>query len=84
MKSKYDSILKHFKKRMAERHQLILTQGDINEIITLIKSNNSKLIEKQSNRVIVYEIRYKNKTFHIPFDTIRKIPITVYKDEWLI
>jgi hypothetical protein len=75
--SKRKNCKRHFKRRMRERHGLWVNNGDLKKIVGAIQGGNCKLIQKQSNRVSVYEIEYEGKELSIVYDHMRSVPVTV-------
>ena len=82
-RSKESSEILHFKKRMIERHKMVLTTEQIYEIAAIIKNGKHKLVEKQTNRVSVYDTTYHDKKLRIVYDKLRHVPVTVYEDSWI-
>jgi len=83
LKTKIENEIIHFKKRMIERHNLVLNKEQINEICNLITTGRSIFVRKQSNRIVIHDVIYDNKTMRIVYDKIRKVPVTVYDDSWI-
>lgn len=82
-KSKEECEIIHFKKRMFERHGLIINKERINEICKLIQNGKSTFVKKQSNRIVIHDIMFDGKSIRIVYDKIRQIPVTVYDDSWV-
>jgi hypothetical protein len=90
MKTKKDQQKLHAKRRFAERLNVNLSQFLRESLIHKIHDNQAKLVEKQSNRVKVYEITFTPRqadilgnstpepvTINIVYDSIRKNIVTV-------
>ena len=73
----------HFKNRMYERQGIVLNKEQINYISKLIQTGNSIFVKKQTNRIVIHDINYNDKTLRIVYDKLRKLPVTVYDDSWL-
>lgn len=73
----------HFKNRLLERYDI----GDGSEFITYaiaqIKARTSKFIEKQSNRVSVHSVCYKDQEVFVVYDKERTTLVTVLEPEWV-
>lgn len=70
----------HFKRRLEERYNLSLPDGEIDYIIARIRKNDTpsliKYITKQSNRLIVFSILHKSIEFVAVYDKFRKQLVT--------
>lgn len=82
-KDKESCEIIHFKKRMFERHGLILNKEQINEITKIITDGKSNFVKKQSNRIVIHDVIYNDKTMRIVYDKLRKLPVTVYDEAWV-
>jgi len=71
----------HAKRRFAMRTGLILTHELRRELSTKILERKAKLVEKQSNRVSIYDVEHKIKgkseVFRLVFDKMRKNIVTI-------
>ena len=74
--NKSHTIKHHFKKRMLSRFGLEITDDDIDDIVTMIQSGKSDIIEKQSRTKTLHQIKYKDMTINIVYDRERKLPVT--------
>ena len=81
--NKIPSIKKHFKRRMWGRFQLDINDDDINEIIEMVQTQNTIIIEKQSRTKTIHQIQFRGKTINIVYDRERKLPITAMYDDQL-
>ena len=79
--SKESAQKEHFKRRMAGRFDLDITNKDIDDIVNLIQTGQTTIVEKQSLRVVIHQIEYKGELVNIPYDKQRKVPITALFDE---
>ena len=71
----------HAKKQYFKRFKVWLTNREYDEIINLIKKGKGKFIYKQSNRVSIFEITYKDITSHCVYDRKRQTIATfLYTD----
>lgn len=66
---------------MAGRFNIDITEKEINEIVNLIQTGQTTIIEKQSLRVTIHQIEYKGVLVNIPYDKQRKVPITALFDD---
>ena len=66
---------------MVSRFNIEISEKEINEIVNLIQTGQTTIIEKQSLRVTIHQIEYKGELVNIPYDKQRKVPITALFDE---
>jgi hypothetical protein len=66
---------------MAGRFGIDITENEIKEIVNMIQTGQTTIIEKQSLRVTIHQIVYKGETVNIPYDKQRKVPITALFDD---
>ncbi len=57
MPPKARSQRRHTTKRAAQRYDLHLTHRDLEGIVRDIRENRARLVERQSNRVSLYEVK---------------------------
>lgn len=81
-KNKAQSQTDHFLRRMRERFCLHLNTGDVRNIIYMIQTGVSEMIDKQSNRVTVHRVTYKGETFSVAYDKQRDTLVTALMPEW--
>lgn len=74
--SKRANCKRHFKRRAKERYGLDINQKDLKRIIRMIQKGRCEILEKQSNRVTVYEVNYKGERMPVAYDHNRGVPIT--------
>ena len=72
----------HFRRRMRERFGLHLNDGDILNIVHMIQTGQSEMIDRQSNRVSVHRLTYKGETFSAAYDGQRRTLVTALMPEW--
>ncbi len=77
--SKCKALKRHTKKRAAQRFGINV---DIHELADLIQRNCGTFIERQSNRVTVWDVEYKGATLRVVYDKLRGLPITVL-NSWM-
>lgn len=53
----------------------------INDITDIIQSGKAKHIEKQSNRVALFEVKYKGDVYFPVYDHVRKLITTFLTEE---
>ena len=73
----------HAKQKFIERKGIDLTKKLNDELINIIysKPNKRKLIKKQSNRISIYDISYKEDIFRLVFDRFRKSIVTILPED---
>jgi uncharacterized protein YjhX (UPF0386 family) len=75
----------HAKRRGAERYGLNLSNDDLAQIVRLIQEGKATLIEKQSNRVTIFDVemaRCYNDEPHTCTDcTVRRVTTRVVYDK---
>lgn len=81
LKVKSNAQIHHFKKRVLERCGIELLEHDIQYLRGRIKRGKYKGVIKQSNRVYIYDIDFKDIHCFIVYDKMRKTPITVLTEE---
>lgn len=67
---------RHARRRASERLGVRLSKHDIAEICKQITSGKARLIEKQSNRVSVFEVMVAGQQTHAVYDRQRKTIVT--------
>ena len=76
-RQKSKDMLRHVKRKFWMRWSIELTDELHREFVKKIQNREGKLVEKQSNRVSVWDIEYKEKTMTVVYDKIREMLITV-------
>ncbi len=74
--TKTQACRKHFKARALERYGLELNRHDLRDIAKMIQRNSGQFIEKQSNRITVWEVTYKDTLLRVVYDKNRKVVVT--------
>ena len=72
----------HFLRRVNQRFGLHLNEGDIRNIVHLIQSGQSEMIDKQSNRVAIHKLFYKGEEMSVAYDSQRATLVTALLPEW--
>jgi hypothetical protein len=76
-KKKKVSQREHFKKRMLERFNIDISRKRYDELVSMIKSKDAVLLERQSLRVSKYKITIDSKDYIVIYDKQRKTLVTV-------
>ena len=66
---------------MTERFGIALKKHQIQEIVKAIQGNKAKFIERQSNRVTVWQIVLDSQIVNIVYDKDRKMVVTALYPE---
>lgn len=74
--SKTETLRKHAKKRLAQRLGMTVNRHDLRAMVGLIQSNKAIFLERQSNRVTLWELEYGGEKFVAAYDKNRKVIIT--------
>lgn len=77
MTSKLKTVLKHANRRCKERFGVSLKKEEQQEVIKLIQRHEAVFVERQSNRITVWDVLYKNTDMRVVYDTSRKVIVTV-------
>lgn len=67
----------HFRRRAIQRLGLVMNKSERHAIVQQIIDKKVKLVEKQSNRIFVYEIENIWGNFFVVYDNKRKNLVTV-------
>lgn len=73
-KSKVKTEKAHFSKRCIQRCGAILNNA---EIVRQIQANKLKFIERQSNRITVWEYIFNDVAYKVVYDKDRKTVVTI-------
>lgn len=73
-KSKTKTEKAHFSKRCIQRCGVILNNA---EIVRQIQANKLKFIERQSNRITVWEYIFNDVAYKVVYDKDRKTVVTI-------
>ena len=71
MKTKEQCQQLHALKRAQQRYSVPLSKSDYRELCSLIKKGKASILQKQSNRVNICSLSYKEKTFVLAYDKQR-------------
>lgn len=74
---------KHAKNRARERFQIIFNNQQLKDIVQKIQKNQLKFIERQSNRITIWELSLPdNKSCCVVYDKMRKTIVTFLPRDW--
>lgn len=76
-RSKAKSQKSHCLRRFRERYGISITDNDYQIIVKMIQDGKATCIEKQSNRVSVFEIDYRGEKLQVCYDKNSKQISTV-------
>lgn len=80
-KSKKAAQAIHAKKRAAERYNVVLSTSDLDLMVKYIQSGRCNLLQKQTNRVSLFEVDAHGKTYRVAYDRNRHSIITFLPKE---
>ena len=83
MANKANTERKHFKKRVYERYDIVLNDGEYDYLVSRVKTNDKSIVKflmKQTNRVTVHIITFKNTEIVVVYDKLRKQLVTALPD----
>ena len=83
-KSKSNTQKYHLRKRFQERYGLNIGKDTIDRFIRMIQKNECNFVEKQSDRISIWDIPYEDNTFRVVYDKCTKNIVTVFPSEKLI
>lgn len=72
---KKDCQRSHFKRRVFERYEITINDGEYDFLVSRIKKNDKTMVHflmKQSNRISISLIEYKGKEIVAVYDKLRK------------
>jgi hypothetical protein len=75
-KGKARAQFHHAKRRLAERFDLHLSYDQLQAIVLLIRSGQTRLVERQSHRVAIHAVQVEGRTLHVVYDRARKQIVT--------
>jgi hypothetical protein len=81
MRSKRKAQKAHARRRAAERFGICLTNESYRDLVRQIQSNQAKFVEKQSNRVTLWEVDFAGKKAVAVYDKSRHTVITLWDKE---
>jgi hypothetical protein len=76
-KNKQKLQVEHARRRFRERYGIVLNEHQYKYLSQQISDNRAKFIEKQSNRVSVFELKYENQVVRVVYDKQTKQIVTV-------
>lgn len=79
--SKKTSMRIHAQKRAIQRYGIFLNSKELKEIVSLIQDNCGSFLEKISNRVTNWKVKYKDRDYIVGYDKLRKSIITFLPQE---
>lgn len=80
-KSKKESEMKHLKRRWISRVGEEMNKQLHGKIVEAIQLGNSKVVERQSNRVTIHKITLDKEPLTVVYDRLRKQVVTVLPKE---
>jgi len=81
--SKKKAQQRHARKRFAERYGVVFDPRLERDFIQIIQSGDARFVEKQSNRVSLFDITMGEEVFRVVYDKERKTIVTVLPKEAL-
>lgn len=75
-KNKADCQRIHATKRAKERFDLDLNSKDYDQLVNMIQKGKAKFLRKQSNRVSLFNVNFKEQDMDIVYDKNRKTVVT--------
>ena len=79
--SKKKCQIRHAKHRALERFGLELNDNDYRLLCRKIQLGNSIILEKQSNRVSIHKIEWKEQELTVAYDRLRKTIVSFFPDD---
>jgi hypothetical protein len=75
----------HTKKRAEQRYNIFLNRHDLRELALQIQNGQARFVEKQSNRVSVWDVSLEKfgLVMRVPYDKKRARVITIFPPEAL-
>jgi hypothetical protein len=76
---KRDSQRSHFRRRVYERYSLSINEGEYDFLVSKVRKNDKEIVTflmKQSNRITVHVIHYKDTDIVAVYDKLRKTLVT--------
>ncbi len=81
MKSKAEAQRAHARRRSIERYGVGLTKAAEREIIEKIQSGKATFLEKESNRISIFGVRYAGEETVVVYDKTRGTVVTLMRRE---
>ncbi len=85
-RNKKKDIQRHAYNRCWDRFGFCLGKQEQEELVSLIQSHQADFVEKQSLRITLWDVKYRDKSMRLVYDKKRKKIVTVlYQDgkKWL-
>lgn len=82
--SKRDAQKSHFRRRVYERYSLSINEGEYDLLVSKIRKNDKEVVTflvKQSNRLTVHLLFYRNIEIVTVYDKLRKTLVTALPPE---
>ena len=67
---------------MQERFGLTINRNDLRKIKWMIQDNQTRIVEKQSNRATRHELEWEGHLIHVIYDKQRGELVTALLPEW--
>lgn len=74
--SKHKTIKRHAKMRASERFGINFSKQIHDEVIKTIQDGKAKFVEKQSNRITLFDVLVEGKECRVVYDKERKTIVT--------
>lgn len=68
--------LRHAKRRAWERFGWNLSDAELRGLANRVRRREASFVEKQSNRVSLFDLRYRGKTCRVAYDKSRQSILT--------
>lgn len=75
-KGKRKAQLKHARRRFDGRFDIKLNDNEYLQLVNKIQKGNAEFIERQSNRVTVWNVSYNDKVIRVVYDKRTKVIVT--------
>lgn len=79
--NKADAQIHHALQRAKERYSINLSIDDYLDLVRQIQAGHAKFVERQSNRITLFEIRIRNFTVVVVYDKKRHVIVTFLPPE---
>ena len=79
--SKTNAERKHASRRMLQRHGLEVGKTELGEMVKMIQDGEATFVERQSNRITVWDMDYIGRLLRVVYDKERKQIVTVLPKE---
>ena len=67
-KTKKGALRSHFKKRLSQRYEIEISDSDVEFLLSQIRINNFKLLDRQSNNRSLVKFLFKDKEVFAIYD----------------